>query len=78
MTRLISVKTVSDLPEAFKDRVSFQVVDENLECIMITIGNTTIRVVSKDAYSNTLKVLAEEPDSYKEILKRTDAKSYIA
>ena len=38
MTRLISIKAVSELPEAFKDKVSFQVVDNNVEAVTFTVG----------------------------------------
>lgn len=61
MTRLISVKTVSDLPEAFKDKVSFQVVDNKVEAVIFTIGEESIRVVREGTYSNDLKILAQQP-----------------
>lgn len=61
MTRLISVKTVSELPEAFKDKVSFQVVDNKVEAVIFTIGEESIRVVREGAYSNDLKILTQQP-----------------
>ena len=61
MTRLISVKTVSDLPEAFKDKVSFQVVDNKVEAVVFTIGEETLRVVPNGTYSNDLKILTQQP-----------------
>ena len=46
MTRLISIKAVSELPEAFKDKVSFQVVDNNVEAVNFTVGEETLRIVT--------------------------------
>lgn len=61
MQRLISVKTVSDLPEAFKDKVSLQVVDNKVEAVIFTIGEESIRVVKDGTYSNDLKILTQQP-----------------
>ena len=61
MTRLISIKAVSELPEAFKDKVSFQVVDNNVEAVVITLGEETLRIVTNGTYSNHLKILAQQP-----------------
>lgn len=61
MQRLISVKTVSDLPEAFKDKVSFQVIDNKVEAVVFTIGEETIRVVREGTYNDNLKVLSQQP-----------------
>jgi dihydrofolate reductase len=57
MTRLISIKAVSELPEAFKDKVSFQVVDNNVEAVVIALGEETLRIVGTDTYSKNVKVL---------------------
>lgn len=64
MTRLISIKAVSELPEAFKDKVSFQVVDNNVEA---TLGEETLRIVGTDTYSKNVKVLKTQPK--KEVTK---------
>ena len=61
MTRLISIKAVSELPEAFKDKVSFQVVDNNVEAVTFTAGEETLRIVNNGTYSNHLKILARQP-----------------
>ena len=61
MTRLISIKAVSELPEAFKDKVSFQVVDNNVEAVVITVGEETLRIVTNGTYSNHLKILTQQP-----------------
>ena len=61
MTRLISVKSVNDLPDKFKEVISFQVVDNAIEAIVITVGEESVRVTGSGSYSNTLKVLAEQP-----------------
>lgn len=61
MTRLISIKAVSELPEAFKDKVSFQVVDNNVEAVVITLGEETLRIVGTDSYSKNVKVLKTQP-----------------
>lgn len=67
MTRLISIKAVSELPEAFKDKVSFQVVDNSVEAVVITIENETLRIVGTDSYSKNVKVLKTQPK--KEVVK---------
>ena len=67
MTRLISIKAVSGLPEAFKDKVSFQVVDNNVEAVVFTLGDATLRIVTNGSYSNNLKVLQSQPK--KEVIK---------
>lgn len=61
MQRLISVKTASDLPEVFKDKVTFQVVDNNVEAVVFTEGEESIRIVTNGTYSNHLKILAQQP-----------------
>ena len=61
MTRLISIKAVSELPEVFKDKVSFQVVDNNVEAVVITLGEETLRIVTNGTYSNHLKILTQQP-----------------
>ena len=67
MTRLISIKAVSELPEAFKDKVSFQVVDNNVEAVVITLGEETLRIVTNGTYSNHLKILTQQPK--KQVIK---------
>ena len=67
MTRLISIKAASELPETFKDKVSFQVVDNNVEAVVITLGEETLRIVTNGTYSNHLKILAQQPK--KEVTK---------
>ena len=67
MTRLISIKAVSELPEAFKDKVSFQVVDNNVEAVTFTVGEKTLRIVTNGIYSNHLKILTQQPK--KEVTK---------
>ena len=61
MTRLISIKAVSELPEAFKDKVSFQVVDNNVEAVTFTVGEETLRIVTNGTYSNHLRILTQQP-----------------
>lgn len=61
MQRLISVKTASDLPEVFKGKVTFQVVDNNVETVVFTEGEESIRIVTNGTYSNHLKILAQQP-----------------
>ena len=67
MTRLISIKAVSELPEVFKDKVSFQVVDNNVEAVTFTVGEETLRIVTNGTYSNHLKILTQQPK--KEVIK---------
>ncbi|MGC9582244.1 UNVERIFIED_CONTAM: hypothetical protein PVV41_26965, partial [Salmonella enterica subsp. enterica serovar Typhimurium] len=52
---------VSELPEAFKDKVSFQVVDNNVEAVSFTVGEETLRIVTNGTYSNHLKILTQQP-----------------
>ncbi len=59
--RMISIKSVNELPDVFKDKVAFQVTDNNVEAVVFTIGEDTIRVVTNGAYSNNLKVLQNQP-----------------
>ena len=61
MQRLISVKNASDLPEVFKSKVTFQVVDNNVEAVVITVGEETLRIVTNGTYSNHLKILTQQP-----------------
>ena len=61
MQRLISVKNASDLPEVFKGKVTFQVVDNNVEAVVFTEGEESIRIVTNGTYSNHLKILAQQP-----------------
>ena len=61
MQRLISVKNASDLPEVFKGKVTFQVVDNNVEAVVFTEGDESIRIVNNGTYSNHLKILAQQP-----------------
>ena len=61
MQRLISVKNASDLPEVFKGKVTFQVVDNNVEAVVFTEGDESIRVVTHGTYRNHLKILAQQP-----------------
>ena len=65
--RMISIKSVNDLPDVFKDKVQFQVTDNNVEAVVFTLGDETIRVVVASTYSNSLKVLQSQPK--KEVTK---------
>lgn len=65
--RMISIKSVNDLPDVFKDKVQFQVTDNNVEAVVFTLGDETIRVVTNGSYSNNLKVLQSQPK--KEVTK---------
>lgn len=65
--RMISIKSVNDLPDVFKDKVQFQVTDNNVEAVVFTLGDETIRIVVADSYSKNLKVLQSQPK--KEVTK---------
>ena len=67
MTRLISIKTTSELPEVFKDKIEFQVVDNKVEAVVVKLQGSYIRVTSNSMYSNDLKILTEQPK--KEVTK---------
>ena len=61
MDRMITVKTTGDLPKELVDKVHFQVVDDRIEAVVVTIGDDSIRIVRSDSYGNTLKVLKLQP-----------------
>lgn len=65
--RMISIKSVNDLPDVFKDKVQFQVTDNNVEAVVFTLGDATLRIVTGGSYSNNLKVLQSQPK--KEVTK---------
>ena len=65
--RMISIKSVNDLPDVFKDKVQFQVTDNNVEAVVFTLGDATLRIVTNGSYSNNLKVLQSQPK--KEVTK---------
>lgn len=69
MTRLISVNTIAELPEVFKNKVEFHVVDDKIEGIVFRINDKEVHVVAKDVYSNTLKVLAQEHQKIHPLVK---------
>lgn len=58
--RMIKLKDVSQL-EAFKDVVSLQVVDGNIEAVTLTLNGQALRIVSPDTYSRNIQLLMEEP-----------------
>lgn len=59
--RLVSVKSVSELPECFKSLVSFQIVNDKIEAVVLTDGAETIRICVGESYSNNLKILKQQP-----------------
>lgn len=59
--RMVSIKSVNDLPDVFKDKVQFQVTDNYVEAIVFTLGDETLRIVAADSYSKNLKVLQFQP-----------------
>jgi len=67
MTRLISIKTTSELPEVFKDKIEFQVVDNKVEAVVVKLQGSYIRVTPNGMYSHDLKILTEQPK--KEVIK---------
>ena len=67
MTRLISIKTASDLPIEFKDKIELQIVDNAIEAVVLKINGQSIRIVGTDTYSKNVKILAAQPK--KEVTK---------
>jgi len=65
--RFIKVASVLELPESLKSVVQFQVVDGNVEAVIISAANESIRIVASSSYSNNLKVLKTEPQEEKNI-----------
>lgn len=59
--RMQTVKKVTDLPEEFKDAISFQISDGNVEAVIVTLGDKTLRITKNGAYTETLKVMVPEP-----------------
>ena len=60
MTRMVSIKTHAEIPEALKAVVSLQVVDNNIEAVVVKVGNEYIRITKADAYANNLKLAKEQ------------------
>ena len=58
--RLVQIKDSSNLG-TFKDAVALQIVDGNVEAIVLTVNGETLRITAGGSYSNTLKLLVEEP-----------------
>lgn len=59
--RFISIKSTGELPEQFKDKVSFQLADNNIEAVILKIDDQLIRIVTAGTYSNHLKLLVTQP-----------------
>jgi len=67
MQRMITIKSVNELPNAFKDMVEFQVTDNNIEAVLIKVGDDAIRIVKSGSYTDYVKVLMTQPK--KEVTK---------
>ena len=61
MTRLISIKTASDLPSEFKDKIELQIVDNAIEAVVLKINGQSVRIVGTDNYSKNVKILTAQP-----------------
>ena len=59
--RVITVKNQCDLPDSIKPFVSFQLTDNNVEAVIVKVGEDSIRIVKNGTYSETLKVLTKQP-----------------
>ena len=62
MTRLVTIKDQSQVPEEFKGLVTFQTLDGSVEAVIITVDGKELRIVVQGTYSTTLKVTVPEPD----------------
>ena len=60
MTRMVSIKTQAEIPATLKDLVSLQIVDNNIEAVVVKVGNEYIRITKADAYANNLKLAKEQ------------------
>lgn len=60
MTRMVSIKTHAEIPPSLKEIVSLQVVDNNIEAVVVKVGNEYIRITKADAYANNLKLAKEQ------------------
>ena len=67
MTRLVSIKSVNELPEAFKDVIQLQIVDNSIEALVVKLDGQELRITGTDTYSKNIKVLKEQPK--KEVTK---------
>ena len=65
--RYITVKDQTDLPASIKPLVSFQMMGNNVEAVVVKVGEDFIRIVKNGSYSETLKVLKSQP--LKEVTK---------
>lgn len=59
--RLVSVKSVAELPECFKSLVSFQIVNDKIEAVVLTKETEIIRICVGESYANNLKILKQQP-----------------
>lgn len=64
--RLAKIKDSTELGE-FKDIISLQVVDGNVEAVVLAYNGQELRITAAGSYSSALKLLVEEP---KEEVKR--------
>ena len=60
MTRMVSIKTQAEIPASLKDLVSLQIVDNNIEAVVVKVGEEYIRITKADAYGNNLKLTKEQ------------------
>ena len=59
--RMQTIKNQNDIPQALQGIVSFQVLDNNVEAVVVKVGEDYIRISKSDSYSSNLKVVKEQP-----------------
>ena len=65
--RMQTIKNQNDVPQALQGIVSFQVLDNAVEAVVVKVGEDYIRISKSDNYSSNLKVVKEQP---KVVVKR--------
>lgn len=65
--RMQTIKNQNDIPQALQGIVSFQVLDNSVEAVVVKVGEDYIRISKSDSYSSNLKVVKEQP---KVVVKR--------
>ena len=62
--RMQTIKNQNDIPQALQGIVSFQVLDNNVEAVVVKVGEDYIRFSKSDSYSSNLKrvkLLSKKP-----------------
>lgn len=59
--RLITITDEQGIPESLKSIISMQIVDNKVEAVVVKLDNDYIRITKGGTYTDTLKVMTEQP-----------------